>query len=295
MEDNIINEATDNTEISANDIINNYSINNNNDDDIINNNKEVEDPALLSPNEEVKEENCSSQGLDIKDLTQENIDAYFKSENVYNEVHNQLFQNDKEYHDIFNLWQNGNVLQNYLMQHNSNFSNTNDVNVKADILYEAKQVLENQIQERLNTNIATYRGKVADYVATQQFNKYLEDNISNLTGINKLVDNLYSTITEKAGLGIGEDSRNQVGNALNNALFSLANQFKIDPKDLINVLDNFSSKKEMEDALTHLTNNKQTNLLAKNRAKSITNGGSDVNKKTQKLQELDDFIQTYSI
>lgn len=295
MEDNIINEATDNTEISANDIINNYSINNNNDDDIINNNKEVEDPALLSPNEEVKEENCSSQGLDIKDLTQDNIDAYFKSENVYNEVHNQLFQNDKEYHDIFNLWQNGNVLQNYLMQHNSNFSNTNDVNVKADILYEAKQVLENQIQERLNTNIATYRGKVADYVATQQFNKYLEDNISNLTGINKLVDNLYSTITEKAGLGIGEDSRNQVGNALNNALFSLANQFKIDPKDLINVLDNFSSKKEMEDALTHLTNNKQTNLLAKNRAKSITNGGSDVNKKTQKLQELDDFIQTYSI
>lgn len=295
MEDNIINEATDNTEISANDIINNYSINNNNDDDIINNNKEVEDPALLSPNEEVKEENCSSQGLDIKDLTQDNIDAYFKSENVYNEVHNQLFQNDKEYHDMFNLWQNGNVLQNYLMQHNSNFSNTNDVNVKADILYEAKQVLENQIQERLNTNIATYRGKVADYVATQQFNKYLEDNISNLTGINKLVDNLYSTITEKAGLGIGEDSRNQVGNALNNALFSLANQFKIDPKDLINVLDNFSSKKEMEDALTHLTNNKQTNLLAKNRAKSITNGGSDVNKKTQKLQELDDFIQTYSI
>lgn len=295
MEDNIINEATDNTEISANDIINNYSINNNNDDDIINSNKEVEDPALLSPNEEVKEENCSSQGLDIKDLTQDNIDAYFKSENVYNEVHNQLFQNDKEYHDIFNLWQNGNVLQNYLMQHNSNFSNTNDVNVKADILYEAKQVLENQIQERLNTNIATYRGKVADYVATQQFNKYLEDNISNLTGINKLVDNLYSTITEKAGLGIGEDSRNQVGNALNNALFSLANQFKIDPKDLINVLDNFSSKKEMEDALTHLTNNKQTNLLAKNRAKSITNGGSDVNKKTQKLQELDDFIQTYSI
>ena len=123
----------------------------------------------------------------------------------------------------------------------------------------------------------------------------MEDNISNLTGINKLVDNLYSTITEKAGLGIGEDSRNQVGNALNNALFSLANQFKIDPKDLINVLDNFSSKKEMEDALTHLTNNKQTNLLAKNRAKSITNGGSDVNKKTQKLQELDDFIQTYSI
>lgn len=295
MEDNIINEATDNTEISANDIINNYSINNNNDDDIINNNKEVEDPALLSPNEEVKEENCSSQGLDIKDLTQDNIDAYFKSENVYNEVHNQLFQNDKEYHDMFNLWQNGNILQNYLMQHNSNFSNTNDVNVKADILYEAKQVLENQIQERLNTNIATYRGKVADYVATQQFNKYLEDNISNLTGINKLVDNLYSTITEKAGLGIGEDSRNQVGNALNNALFSLANQFKIDPKDLINVLDNFSSKKEMEDALTHLTNNKQTNLLAKNRAKSITNGGSDVNKKTQKLQELDDFIQTYSI
>lgn len=295
MEDNIINEATDNTEISANDIINNYSINNNNDDDIINSNKEVEDPALLSPNEEVKEENCSSQGLDIKDLTQDNIDAYFKSENVYNEVHNQLFQNDKEYHDMFNLWQNGNVLQNYLMQHNSNFSNTNDVNVKADILYEAKQVLENQIQERLNTNIATYRGKVADYVATQQFNKYLEDNISNLTGINKLVDNLYSTITEKAGLGIGEDSRNQVGNALNNALFSLANQFKIDPKDLINVLDNFSSKKEMEDALTHLTNNKQTNLLAKNRAKSITNGGSDVNKKTQKLQELDDFIQTYSI
>lgn len=295
MEDNIINEATDNTEISANDIINNYSINNNNDDDIINNNKEVEDPALLSPNEEVKEENCSSQGLDIKDLTQDNIDAYFKSENVYNEVHNQLLQNDKEYHDMFNLWQNGNVLQNYLMQHNSNFSNTNDVNVKADILYEAKQVLENQIQERLNTNIATYRGKVADYVATQQFNKYLEDNISNLTGINKLVDNLYSTITEKAGLGIGEDSRNQVGNALNNALFSLANQFKIDPKDLINVLDNFSSKKEMEDALTHLTNNKQTNLLAKNRAKSITNGGSDVNKKTQKLQELDDFIQTYSI
>lgn len=295
MEDNIINEATDNTEISANDIINNYSINNNNDDDIINNNKEVEDPALLSPNEEVKEENCSSQGLDIKDLTQDNIDAYFKSENVYNEVHNQLFQNDKEYHDMFNLWQNGNVLQNYLMQHNSNFSNTNDVNVKADILYEAKQVLENQIQERLNTNIATYRGKIADYVATQQFNKYLEDNISNLTGINKLVDNLYSTITEKAGLGIGEDSRNQVGNALNNALFSLANQFKIDPKDLINVLDNFSSKKEMEDALTHLTNNKQTNLLAKNRAKSITNGGSDVNKKTQKLQELDDFIQTYSI
>lgn len=295
MEDNIINEATDNTEISANDIINNYSINNNNDDDIINNNKEVEDPALLPPNEEVKEENCSSQGLDIKDLTQDNIDAYFKSENVYNEVHNQLFQNDKEYHDMFNLWQNGNVLQNYLMQHNSNFSNTNDVNVKADILYEAKQVLENHIQERLNTNIATYRGKVADYVATQQFNKYLEDNISNLTGINKLVDNLYSTITEKAGLGIGEDSRNQVGNALNNALFSLANQFKIDPKDLINVLDNFSSKKEMEDALTHLTNNKQTNLLAKNRAKSITNGGSDVNKKTQKLQELDDFIQTYSI
>lgn len=295
MEDNIINEATDNTEISANDIINNYSINNNNDDDIINNNKEVEDPALLSPNEEVKEENCSSQGLDIKDLTQDNIDAYFKSENVYNEVHNQLFQNDKEYHDMFNLWKNGNILQNYLMQHNSNFSNTNDVNVKADILYEAKQVLENQIQERLNTNIATYRGKVANYVATQQFNKYLEDNISNLTGINKLVDNLYSTITEKAGLGIGEDSRNQVGNALNNALFSLANQFKIDPKDLINVLDNFSSKKEMEDALTHLTNNKQTNLLAKNRAKSITNGGSDVNKKTQKLQELDDFIQTYSI
>lgn len=294
MEDNIINEATDNTEISANDIINNYSINNNN-DDIINNSKEVEDPALLSPNEEVKKENCSSQGLDVKDLTQDNIDAYFKSENVYNEVHNQLFQNDKEYHDMFNLWQNGNVLQNYLMQHNSNFSNTNDVNVKADILYEAKQVLENQIQERLNTNIATYRGKVADYVATQQFNKYLEDNISNLTGINKLVDNLYSTITEKAGLGIGEDSRNQVGNALNNALFSLANQFKIDPKDLINVLDNFSSKKEMEDALTHLTNNKQTNLLAKNRAKSITNGGSDVNKKTQKLQELDDFIQTYSI
>lgn len=237
-------------------------------------NDNIEDNNTLE-NQDVLE-NSNTVG-NINDITADNIEQYFKNENIYQDIHNQLVQNDKNYQEIYKLLEDSNTLHNYLMQINSNFANSDDINVKSNIMYEAKNVLEQQIQNILSSNLNDYKVKISDYVVSEQFNKYLQDNVNNLEGINNLVNNLYDVITEKANLGRTDDSKLRVGNTLNNALFNLAKEFKIHPKELVDVIENYGNKKDVKAALNKLQNKTEIVQLAKERAKSITKGGTNAN------------------
>ena len=229
----------------------------------------------------------------IEEITQERIDQYFKSDDVYKALHENFVASDPNYQAAVTLLQDGNALQQYLMQNNETFANTQDLNVKADILHQAQNVLTQQIQSALVSNAEAYKTQVSDYIRVQQLDKYLNDNAANLTGVSKLTGDLYNTIVEKAGLPKNEQTQSQVGTAINNVFLALSREFNVHPSELIKVIENFGSKQNVESALNNLQNTSKLKIVAKERAKSITKGGTtNVN---SRRDEFEDILEQYAI
>lgn len=229
----------------------------------------------------------------IEEITQERIDQYFKSDDVYKALHENFVASDPNYQAAVTLLQDGNALQQYLMQNNETFANTQDLNVKADILHQAQNVLTQQIQSALVSNAEAYKTQVSDYIRVQQLDKYLNENAANLTGVSKLTGDLYNTIVEKAGLPKNEQTQSQVGTAINNVFLALSREFNVHPSELIKVIENFGSKQNVESALNNLQNTSKLKIVAKERAKSITKGGTtNVN---SRRNEFEDILEQYAI
>lgn len=229
----------------------------------------------------------------IEEITQERIDQYFKSDDVYKALHENFVASDPNYQAAVTLLQDGNALQQYLMQNNETFANTQDLNVKADILHQAQNVLTQQIQSALVSNAEAYKTQVSDYIRVQQLDKYLNENAANLTGVSKLTGDLYNTIVEKAGLPKNEQTQSQVGTAINNVFLALSREFNVHPSELIKVIENFGSKQNVESALNNLQNTSKLKIVAKERAKSITKGGTtNVN---SRRDEFEDILEQYAI
>lgn len=229
----------------------------------------------------------------IEEITQERIDQYFKSDDVYKALHENFLASDPEYKTGCILLEDSNALQQYLNQNNPTFANTQDVNLKASILHQAQAVLSQRIDSTLVNNAQSYKAQASDYIAAQQLDKYLNDNAANLNGVSKLTGDLYNTIVAKAGLPSDDKTKVEVSNALNNVFLGLSRQFNIHPAELIKVIESFGSKQEVKTALNNLQNTSKLKVVAKERAKSITKGGAtNVN---SRHNEFENILGKYAI
>lgn len=229
----------------------------------------------------------------VEEITQERIDQYFKSDDVYKALHENFVTSDPSYKEACTLLEDGNALQQFLNQHNPTFASTQDLNLKASILHQAQSVLSQQIETTLVNNAQAYKAQVSDHIAAQQLDKYLNDNAANLNGVSKLTGDLYNTIVAKAGLPSDDKTKVEVSNAINNVFLGLSRQFNIHPTELIKVIENFGSQQEVKTALNNLQNSSKSKTVAKERAKSITRGGAtNVN---SKRNEFENVIKKYAI
>lgn len=229
----------------------------------------------------------------IEEITQERIDQYFKSDDVYKALHENFLASDPEYKTGCILLEDSNALQQYLNQNNPTFANTQDVNLKASILHQAQALLSQRIDSTLVNNAQSYKAQASDYIAAQQLDKYLNDNAANLNGVSKLTGDLYNTIVAKAGLPSDDKTKVEVSSALNNVFLGLSRQFNIHPAELIKVIESFGSKQEVKTALNNLQNTSKLKVVAKERAKSITKGGAtNVN---SKHNEFENILGKYAI
>lgn len=229
----------------------------------------------------------------IEEITQERIDQYFKSDDVYKALHENFLASDPEYKTGCILLEDSNALQQYLNQNNPTFANTQDVNLKASILHQAQALLSQRIDATLVNNAQSYKAQASDYIAAQQLDKYLNDNAANLNGVSKLTGDLYNTIVAKAGLPSDDKTKVEVSNALNNVFLGLSRQFNIHPAELIKVIESFGSKQEVKTALNNLQNTSKLKVVAKERAKSITKGGAtNVN---SRHNEFENILGKYAI
>lgn len=229
----------------------------------------------------------------IEEITQERIDQYFKSDDVYKALHENFLASDPEYKTGCILLEDSNALQQFLNQNNPTFANTQDVNLKASILHQAQAVLSQRIDSTLVNNAQSYKAQASDYIAAQQLDRYLNDNAANLSGVSKLTGDLYNTIVAKAGLPSDDKTKVEVSNALNNVFLGLSRQFNIHPAELIKVIESFGSKQEVKTALNNLQNTSKLKMVAKERAKSITKGGAtNVN---SRHNEFENILGKYAI
>lgn len=261
--------------------------------------EDIAEEVTSEPAEEVTPEAPSAANeinpTNIEEITQEQIDQYFKSDDVYKALHENFVASDPNYQAAVTLLQDGNALQKYLMEHNETFANTQDLNVKVDILNQAQNVLTQQIQSALVSNAEAYKAQASDYIRAQQLDKYLNDNAANLTGVSKLTGDLYNTIAEKAGLPKNEQTQSQVGTAINNVFLALSREFNVHPSELIKVIENFGSKQNIESALNNLQNASKSKTVAKERAKSITKGGTTNVNSRRNEDKFDDILEKYAI
>lgn len=235
------------------------------------------------------------ESIELEKVTPANIDEYFKTPDVYKAIHNECKKNNSEYKEICGLLEDSDALQQALMANNETFATTDDVNLKADILVKAKEALTNQMHEALDKYTQSYREQVGGHVMARQLNQYMSANADNLAGVNKLTNSLYSVIVDKAGLADDSQTQSKVGDAINNAFLGIAKQFNINPKELVDVVEKYGGREDMKEALDQLKSSSQTSVSAQERAKSITMGGSDVSEGLNKLSEIEQLMQRYSI
>lgn len=225
-------------------------------------------------------------------LSKENIDNYFNSPEAYQEIHAALTANNPEYKAVHQLWSDPQALQNYLMQCNENFAASDDVNFRAQIMYEAKSLLEQQLQQKVMGGAAEYKNKILGYLAEKQLSSYLEQKGEELSGVKKLTGDLYDAIVQNANLPKNDETQAHVMDSINAVFLGLANQFNVNPKILVEVIEKFSNTRGAQAALDQLQDKSHLKLDAEARAKSITKGGADVNSK-RNLD--DDLFQQYAI
>lgn len=225
-------------------------------------------------------------------LSKENIDNYFNSPEAYQEIHAALTANNPEYKAVHQLWSDPQALQNYLMQCNESFAASDDVNFRAQIMYEAKSLLEQQLQQKVIGSAAEYKNKILGYLAEKQLSSYLEQKGEELSGVKKLTGDLYDAIVQNASLPKNDETQAHVMDSINAVFLGLANQFNINPKILVEVIEKFSNTRGAQAALDQLQDKSYLKLDAEARAKSITKGGADVN---SKRNSDDDLFQQYAI
>lgn len=225
-------------------------------------------------------------------LSKENIDNYFNSPEAYQEIHAALTANNPEYKAVHQLWSDPQALQNYLMQCNENFAASDDVNFRAQIMYEAKSLLEQQLQQKVIGSAAEYKDKILGYLAEKQLSSYLEQKGEELIGVKKLTGDLYDAIVQNANLPKNDGTQAHVMDSINAVFLGLANQFNVNPKILVEVIEKFNNTRGAQAALDQLQDKSHLKLDAEARAKSITKGGADVNSK-RNLD--DDLFQQYAI